>query len=103
MKTVLVGIYTRYTTTLLNEDRLEKRPWEGADRMSEVQFETAVGCEEGERVKERAHTPLFEPHAQQTEEPVPRLPTEGPRVDSQTWGLDTANPPLGTSYQSPRS
>lgn len=44
MKTVLVEIYTRYTTTLLNEDRTGKRPWEGADRMSEVQFKTTSAC-----------------------------------------------------------
>lgn len=39
MKTVLVDIYTRYTTILLNEARTQPRPWEGPDRMSEVQFE----------------------------------------------------------------
>lgn len=48
MKTVLVGMYTRYTTRLLNEDRTEKRSWEGVDRMSELQFESLIDCAEGE-------------------------------------------------------
>lgn len=39
MKTLIFEIYANYKTSLLNEDRTEKRPWEGANRMSEVQFE----------------------------------------------------------------
>lgn len=62
MKIVLVDIYTAYATTLLNEDRTEPRPWEGADRMSEVQFEALRVCVEDERVEKRAHTiPLLVP------------------------------------------
>ncbi|KAG7004303.1 cell division control protein 45 [Physcia stellaris] len=36
MKTVIARIYV---TELVNEDRVEKRAWEGANRMSEVRFE----------------------------------------------------------------
>ena len=39
MKTFTADIYTNYTTRLVNEDRTEKRPWEGPDRFAEVQFE----------------------------------------------------------------
>ncbi len=53
MKTVLVDMYTRYTTRLLDEDRTEKRPWEGADRMSELQFESLITCAESESIEKR--------------------------------------------------
>jgi hypothetical protein len=53
MKTVLVNMYTRYTTRLLDEDRTEKRPWEGADRMSELQFESLITFAEGEPIEKR--------------------------------------------------
>ena len=53
MKTVLVDVYTRYTTRLLNEDRVERRPWEGADRMTELQFECLLACAEGEHIEKR--------------------------------------------------
>lgn len=53
MKTVLVDLYTRYSTRLLNEDRTEKRPWEGADRMSELQFESLVACAGSEQIEKR--------------------------------------------------
>ena len=39
MKTMLVDIYTSYKTSLLNPNRTERRPWEGADLMAEVMFE----------------------------------------------------------------
>ena len=63
MKTVLVDIYTRYTTRLLNEDRTEKRPWEGGDRMTELQFESLIACAEGERIEKRTPKPLFPSNA----------------------------------------
>ena len=63
MKTVLVDIYTRYTTRLLNEDRTEKRPWEGADRMTELQFESLIACAEGEHIAKRMPKPSFPPKA----------------------------------------
>ena len=62
MKTVLVDIYTRYSTRLLNEDRTEKRPWEGADRMTELQFESLLVCAEGEHIEKRvARSSLYPP------------------------------------------
>ena len=60
-KTVLVDVYTRYTTRLLNEDRTEKRPWEGADRMTELQFESLLACAEGERIEKRVSRPPLVP------------------------------------------
>ena len=39
MKTFMVDIYIQYSTRLVNENRQEKRPWEGPDRFSEFQFE----------------------------------------------------------------
>ena len=51
---MLVDIYTRFKTTLVNPDRTEKRPWEGADMMAEVQFEIALACEEGEWIETRS-------------------------------------------------
>ena len=39
IKIVLVEIYTRFSTTLVEPDRVEKRSWEGKDRMAEVKFE----------------------------------------------------------------
>lgn len=39
MKTFMVDIYIQYTTSLVNEDRQGRRPWEGPDRFSEFHFE----------------------------------------------------------------
>lgn len=72
IKTVLVDTYTRYKTTLLERDRTEKRPWEGADFMAEVRFKNILGCEEGKRIEKRVRkTSLFPVEAQeQIQEPV---------------------------------
>ena len=52
MKTVLANIYTRFSTTLVNEDRTEKRPWEGAQRFTELRFEPVLACGEDEYIKD---------------------------------------------------
>ncbi|KAL9637707.1 MAG: hypothetical protein Q9164_002032 [Protoblastenia rupestris] len=54
IKTMLVDIYTRFKTTLVNPDRTEKRLWEGADMMAEVQFEIVLACEEGDGIEKRS-------------------------------------------------
>lgn len=68
----IVDTYTRYKTTLLERDRTEKRPWEGADFMAEVRFKNILGCEEGKRIEKRVRkTSLFPVEAQeQIQEPV---------------------------------
>lgn len=53
MKTVIVDIYIKYTTRLVNELRTERRSWEGRDSFAEVQFEHTLACEEGERLVQR--------------------------------------------------
>lgn len=35
----LIGIYTRYSTRLINEDGAIDRPWESANTMAEISFE----------------------------------------------------------------
>lgn len=35
----LIGIYTRYSTRLVNEDRAVDRPWESANAMAKISFE----------------------------------------------------------------
>ena len=42
MKSLVSEIYISYATSLINEDRVEKRPWEGRDRFSEFKFEKRV-------------------------------------------------------------
>ncbi|KAL2059544.1 hypothetical protein ABVK25_000837 [Lepraria finkii] len=72
IKTVLVDTYTRYKTTLLEPDRTEKRPWEGADFMAEVRFENILGCEEGKRIEKRVRKTSLSPveAQEQIQEPV---------------------------------
>lgn len=55
---MLVDVYTRYNTRLLDPDRAEKRPWEGADRMAEVSFEKVLACEAGEWIEKRTRKTL---------------------------------------------
>ena len=42
MKNMLVDTYMRYTTVLLDPNRIEKQPWEGTDMMAEIRFEKVL-------------------------------------------------------------
>jgi len=57
IKTVLVEVYTRFSTTLVDPDRTQKRPWEGADRMAEVKFTNVFSREGGERPEKGGGNP----------------------------------------------
>ncbi|KAL9046831.1 MAG: hypothetical protein Q9214_000441 [Letrouitia sp. 1 TL-2023] len=57
MKTTLAEIYSRFTTSLVNNDRAERRRWKGSQRFTEIVFSPMIAREEVAHVELPSRNP----------------------------------------------
>ena len=102
MKTTIVDIYTRYSTTLHDPHRTKKRPWEGADRMAEVCFESLLACNDDEKLHLNARRPFIAPSMKASVAPSRKSSTfstlvSGKKTDEDAEVRGTDNSPPANS------